>query len=216
MKLSEKTLQVLKNFSNINQSILIRPGNVIKSVTELKTIFARAEVPETFEQEFAIYDLPQFLGTISLFSDPELDFHEKYVTIHSGKQRVNYTYANPELFTVAPSKEINFPETNINFNLSREQLQTVIKAYGVLQAPQIAIVGEDNVISIRAINSKDSTGNMFSLDVGESTEDFTVIIRPEYLLKFISADYEVSLTTQGISRFSTDGFTYWVATDAPK
>ena len=80
MKLSEKTLQVLKNFSNINQSILIRPGNVIKSVTELKTIFARAEVPETFEQEFAIYDLPQFLGTISLFSDPELDFHEKYVT----------------------------------------------------------------------------------------------------------------------------------------
>lgn len=216
MKLSEKTLQVIKNFSNINQSLLIRPGNVIKTVTDLKTIFARAEVQETFETEIAIYDLRQFLGTISLFEQPEFDFDEKFVTIYSGKQRVKYTYANTGTFTLPPSKEINFPETNINFDLSKSNLSTIIKACDILQVPEIAISGEDNLISIRAVNTKDSSSNSFSIDVGECTEDFNVILKPEYLTKIISSDYVVSLTTVGISRFVTDGFTYWVATNAAK
>jgi hypothetical protein len=212
MKLSDKTIQILKNFATINQSILVRPGNILKTVTPLKTVFAQATVAETFEQEFAIYELPRFLGTISLFSDPDFTFQEKYVTISSGKQRVNYTYADASMITTPPSKNINFPDTEVEFTITAEQLSTISKAGAVLQMPEIAVVGEDGVISIRAIDSKNSTADVFSLDVGECDKDFRVIFRPENM-KLIPADYRVSLTTLGISRFESDNLTYWIATE---
>ena len=213
MKLSDKTIQILKNFATINQSILVCPGNILKTVTPLKTVVAQATVAETFEQEFAIYELPRFLGTISLFSDPEFTFQEKYVTISSGKQRVNYTYADASMITTPPSKNINFPDTEVEFTITAEQLSTISKAGAVLQMPEIAVVGEDGVISIRAIDSKNSTADVFSLDVGECDKDFRVIFRPENM-KLIPADYKVSLTTVGISRFESDNLTYWIATES--
>ena len=213
MKLSERTIQILKNFSSINQSIQVLPGNVIKTVTPLKTVYAKAEVSENFEQEFAIYDLSRFLGTVSLFDSPDFEFSDKSVTISSGKQRVKYTYADPSMITTAPKKDINFPDSNVEFTLTSEHLSMISKAGSVLQMPEIAIVGEDGVISIRAVDSKNSTADVFSLDVGETDKDFKVIFRPENL-KFIQAEYKVSLTDQGISKFETDGLTYFVATEA--
>jgi len=212
MKLSDKTIQILKNFSSINPSILVRPGNVLKTVTPMKTVFAQATVAETFEQEFAIYELPRFLGTISLFSDPDFDFQEKYVTIRSGKQRVNYTYADASMFVTPPSKNINFPESEVDFTITADQLSTISKAGAVLQMPEIAVVGEDGTITIRAVDSKNPTADVFSLDVGECDKDFRVIFRPENM-KLIPADYRVSLTTLGISRFESDNLTYWIATE---
>ena len=213
MKLSDKTIQILKNFATINQSILVRPGNVLKTITPLKTILAQATVTETFEQEFAIYELSRFLGTISLFSDPEFTFQEKFVTISSGKQRVNYTYADASMIMTPPSKEISFPDTEVEFTITAEQLSTISKAGAVLQMPEIAVVGEDGLISIRAIDSKNSTADVFSLDVGECDKDFKVIFRPENL-KLIPSDYKVSLTTAGICRFESDNLTYWVTTES--
>lgn len=213
MKLSDKTIQILKNFATINQSILVRPGNVLKTITPLKTILAQATVTENFEQEFAIYELPRFLGTISLFSDPEFTFQEKYVTISSGKQRVNYTYADASMIMTPPSKEISFPDTEVEFTITADQLSTISKAGAVLQMPEIAVVGEDGLISIRAIDSKNSSADVFSLDVGECDKDFKVIFRPENL-KLITSDYKVSLTTAGICRFESDNLTYWVTTES--
>ena len=213
MKLSDKTVQILKNFATINQSILVRPGNVLKTITPLKTILAQATVTENFEQEFAIYELPRFLGTISLFSDPEFTFQEKYVTISSGKQRVNYTYADASMIMTPPSKEISFPDTEVEFTITADQLSTISKAGAVLQMPEIAVVGEDGLISIRAIDSKNSSADVFSLDVGECDKDFTVIFRPENL-KLITSDYKVSLTTAGICRFESNNLTYWVTTES--
>jgi len=213
MKLSDKTIQILKNFATINQSILVRPGNVLKTITPLKTILAQATVTENFEQEFAIYELPRFLGTISLFSDPEFTFQEKYVTISSGKQRVNYTYADASMIMTPPSKEISFPNTEVEFTITADQLSTISKAGAVLQMPEIAVVGEDGLISIRAIDSKNSSADVFSLDVGECDKDFKVIFRPENL-KLITSDYKVSLTTAGICRFESDNLTYWVTTES--
>ena len=213
MKLSDKTIQILKNFATINQSILVRPGNVLKTITPLKTILAQATVTENFEQEFAIYELPRFLGTISLFSDPEFTFQEKYVTISSGKQRVNYTYADASMIMTPPSKEISFPDTEVEFTITADQLSTISKAGAVLQMPEIAVVGEDGLISIRAIDSKNSSADVFSLDVGECDKDFKVIFRPENL-KLITSDYKVSLTTAGICRFESNNLTYWVTTES--
>ena len=213
MKLSDKTIQILKNFATINQSILVRPGNVLKTITPLKTILAQATVTENFEQEFAIYELPRFLGTISLFSDPEFTFQEKYVTISSVKQRVNYTYADASMIMTPPSKEISFPDTEVEFTITADQLSTISKAGAVLQMPEIAVVGDDGLISIRAIDSKNSSADVFSLDVGECDKDFKVIFRPENL-KLITSDYKVSITTAGICRFESDNLTYWVTTES--
>ena len=135
MKLSERTLQILKNFSTVNQSILVRPGNIIKTMSPLKTIVTRAEVEETFEHQFAIYDLSRFLGVISLFNEPEFEFTSTYVTITSGKQRVNYTYASETMVPAPPSKDINFPDTEVEFTLSSEALSTIARAGSVLQIP---------------------------------------------------------------------------------
>jgi hypothetical protein len=215
MKLSERTIQLLKNFSTINQSILVRPGNVLKTVSPLKTVFAQATVAEDFDKDFAIYELPRFLGTISLFSEPEFTFNDKYVTISSGKQRVNYTYAdlsNP-MIVAPPSKNINFPDPEVEFNMTSDQFSTILRAGSVLRMPEIAVIGEDGVISIRAVDSKNPTADVFSLDVGECDKDFRVIFRPENLM-IIPANYTVSLTNVGISRFSTDNLTYWIATES--
>jgi len=214
MKLSDRTIQILKNFSTFNQSILVRQGNVIKTVTPLKTAFVQATVTENFTQEFAIYDLPRFLGTISLFSDPEFDFQEKYVTISSGKQRVNYTYADSSMFVTAPTKDITFPNPEIEFIITSEQLSTIAKAGAVLQTPEIAVVCADGVISIRAVDSNNPTADVFSIDIAEAAEDknFKVIFNPA-LLRLIPSDYKVSITTQGISRFEADNLTYWIATE---
>lgn len=213
MKLSDRTIQILKNFATINQSILVKPGNVLKTVTPLKTILAQATVSETFDQEFVIYNLSRFLGTLSLFSDPELTFGEKYVTISSGKQRVNYTYADASMVVTPPSKNINFPTPDVEFTLTSDQLSTISKAGAVLEMPEIAIVGEDGTISIRAIDSKNSTADVFSLDVGECDTDFKVIFRPENI-KLIPAEYKVSLTSVGISQFEADNLIYWIACEA--
>ena len=213
MKLSERTLQILKNFSTVNQSILVRPGNIIKTMSPLKTIVTRAEVEETFEHQFAIYDLSRFLGVISLFNEPEFEFTSTYVTITSGKQRVNYTYASETMVPAPPSKDINFPDTEVEFTLSSEALSTIARAGSVLQMPEIAIVGEDGVITVRAIDSKVSTADVFSVDVGSCTKDFEVIFKPENL-KLIPAEYTVALTSMGISRFEAAGLTYWVATES--
>ena len=213
MKLSERTLDILKYFSVINPSIYVRQGNVVSTIAPSQAILARATVAENFEQEFAIHSLSRFLGTVTLFTDPEFEFQEKFVTIRSGKQRVNYTYADPSMLVVPPTKEIKFPETEVEFDLTAADLVTIQKAGSVLQAPEIAIVGEDGVLSIRAVDSKNSTADVFSVDVGEAATDFSVLFKPENL-KLVPGDYKVAVTSKGIAKFETSDITFWIATQS--
>jgi len=166
MKLSERTLQVLKNFSTINPTIFIRAGNEIRTIAPTKSMFAQATVPESFPKDFAIYELSRFLGVISLFTDPDFDFQDKYVTVSSGKQRVNYTYANPEMVDSPSKKTNNFPDPVATFTLTSESLSAISKAGAIIQMPDVAITGADGVITISAINSKESTSDTFKLEVG--------------------------------------------------
>lgn len=215
MKLSERTLQLLKSFSSINNSILVRPGNIIRTMSSLKSVYVKAEVEETFEQGFAIYDLSRFLGTVSLFSDPDFDFQEKFVTISSGKQRVQYTYADESMIVYPPNKDVTFPPVEVEFVLTSEHLSTINKAGSVLQMPEIIINCDGEVISIKTADSDNPTSDTFSVDVGETDKDFRVVIKPENL-KLIPAKYDVALTTNGIVRFATENLIYWVATEAKK
>ena len=60
MNLSNDTIAIFKNFANINQNILVKPGKKLNTISTMKNILATADVKEDFEQEFAIYDLRVF------------------------------------------------------------------------------------------------------------------------------------------------------------
>src|SRR6202051_4276410 len=162
MQLSERTVEVLTNFSTINNSILVKPGNLLRTVSQQKTVMVKAEVAETFQREFAIYDLKRFLGVLSLFKNPDLTFSDKFVTIESEGQSVKYVYADPSSIGVLPpTKEISFPTPDVEFVVKQEQLTAVLKAGSVLQMPEMAVVGKDGVITLRALNSKDPSADEY-------------------------------------------------------
>lgn len=214
MKLDQRTLQVLKNFSSINPSILFRPGNVVKTVTPTKTILAKATLEQEFPSAFAIYDLNKFLSVLSLFDDPDLEIGDKSVVVRSGRKKVNYVFADPNTI-VAPKegKEIQFPTPDVEFELTNESLADVTKALGVLRQPEIAIVGDGETITLQTVNSKDPTSDVYSVEVGETTRTFNCIFKAENL-RLLPDNYTVSIASAGISRFTSKDVEYFIAIEA--
>ena len=149
MKLSEKTLTTLKNFAGINNSILVKSGNKLRTISVAKNILAEAEIKEEFEKDFAIYDLNQFLNGLGLHQDPELDFKEdSYLTIREGKRRVKYFFADPNVIISPPDKEIQLPTKDACFQLDSITLEKLLKAAAVYQLPDFSAVGENGVIKL--------------------------------------------------------------------
>jgi hypothetical protein len=215
MKLSENTINVLKNFATINPSLLVHPGDSITTMSPTKSIYAKAVVEENFPTRFAIYELAKFLGITSLFKEPELDFGNNQVKIVSGRQSVSYTYADPSMIVAPdPNKDINFPAADIEFSISQEELQKVVRATGVLQLPEIAVTGDGHHITVTATNSKNPTTDVFSVEVGETDKTFNMIFKVENIIKLISGSYDVKISSRGLSKWSTNNVIYYVATEA--
>ena len=149
MKLSEETIAILKNFSSINQSILVKVGNNLRTISVMKNILAEAEVKETFEKDFAIYDLNQFLNGLNLHQSPDLDFtNNSHVVIREGKRRVKYFFADPEVIVAPPEKKISLPSQDVCFQLEHSNLDKLLKAAAVYQLPDLAAIGESGVIRL--------------------------------------------------------------------
>jgi hypothetical protein len=215
MKLSENTTNILKNFALINPSLLVYPGNILSTMSPIKSILAKANVEEVFPQQFAIFEMSKFLGIISLFKDPELEFGSKQVRIVSGRQSVNYTYADPSMIIAPdPNKDISFPAADIEFSISQEELQRVVRATGVLQLPDIAVTGDGSSILVTATNSKNPTADVFSIEVGTTDKVFNMIFKVDNIVKLISGNYSVKISSRGLSMWATDKITYYVATEA--
>ena len=215
MKLSEHTVNVLKNFSNINPMLLVNPGSSLTTMNINKSIFALADVEENFPSQFAIFELPKFLGVLSLFKEPELEFGNKQVKIVSGRQSVNYTFADPSMIVAPdPNKNINFPVADVEFSISQEELQRVVRATAVLQLPDIAVVGDGENISITATNSKNPTTDGFSIVVGNTDKNFTMYFEVSDIIKLISSDYNVKISSKGLSQWRSDNVLYYVAVKA--
>jgi hypothetical protein len=213
MKFSDQTITVLKNFSSINSSILFREGNILRTISPQKTIMAKAEVDETFEKDFAIFDLPRFLGVLSLFDTPEIVVGDKEATIVDDKRKLVYIYADPSTFATPPVKDVTFPIPDVEFTLRTVDLQKVQRAGNVLQLPEIAVIGNGSTISLKAYDSKNPTADSYSAIIGDTEQNFCAIFKNENL-KMLVNDYEVSLSSRGISRFISDKLTYWIAVEA--
>jgi hypothetical protein len=213
MKISDGTFDVLKNFSTINQSLAFKKGNIIRTVSEQKTILAQAKVEEAFPVDFAIYELNQFLGLSSLFDTADFDFGDSQVTLKEGTARANYTYADPSMITRPPEKNIELPSVEVQFNMSKEDYKAVQNGANQLGLPEVVVRGRDGVISLVATDTKNPTSNEFSRTVGEHGSEFRFIFKTENL-KFIMNDYQVQISSQGIAHFKSENVEYWVATEA--
>ena len=202
MKLSNDTREVLKNFSTINQNLLVKNGNVINTMSAMKNIVSRATIPDTFNQEFAIYDLNEFLSALSLFNDPELTFNEQSVRIAQGSQDLTYFYSDPSVVTT-PKTEISMPSVDAEFTLTKDTFNQVMKAAAVLGAPDMVLdIGSDSIMDLRVSDRKNDTSNSFSIEVGaESPAKGKKFYFKVENLKLLSGDYDVQVSERGISRF---------------
>lgn len=212
IKLSKKTLEILKNFASINSNILVNPGNVITTISPVKNVLAEASVDETFDTQFGVWDLNKFLGTVSLFTDPEFEFHEKFVTISgSNGSSVKYFYCEPKLLTT-PTKKIQMPSSVVNFKLTQKNFIELQKAASVLQLSDIAVRSNDGRMELVALDKNDSSSNSYSVDLGETEADFEFYFKVENL-KLIGGDYSVEITEKIVSKFTheTLNLSYWIA-----
>ena len=214
MKLSDNTLTLLKNFAGINQSILVKQGNKLRTISIAKNILAEAEITEEFPREFAVYDLNQFLNGLSLHQDPDLDFTEdSYITIREGKRRVKYFYADPNVIISPPEKEIKLPSNDVCFQLETGALEKLVKAAAVYQLPDISAIGDAGVIRLVVRDKKNDTSNEYSIVVGETDEQFTFNFKVENISKIVSGAYNVVVSRKLLSQFTNTkhNLSYWIA-----
>lgn len=213
MKLSKETVALFKNFAGINSNLLLKSGSKLATISAQKNVMADATVAETFP-DFAIYDLNEFLGAMSLFDDPDLDFQEKYVSISQGSMKIKFFAADASVL-VAPQKAITFPEVEINFTISADKLQMINRTASVLRAADVSIVGDGSSVTAVVGDKKNATGNSFSEPVGTTDKSFKVNLKVENL-KMLPGDYAVSISSKKISRFqsTSSDLVYYVAVEA--
>jgi len=213
MKLSDKTISLLKNFSSINQSILFKEGNKLRTISVMKNILAEATVTEDFTKDFGVYDLNQFLNGLSLYQNPELDFkNDGYVVMKEGKSRSKYFFADPNVIVSPPDKDITLPSEDVCFEVSTDQLDKLLKASSIYQSPDLSAIGENGVIKLVVRDKKNDTSNVYSVIVGETDKEFCFNFKVENI-KILPGTYEVVVSQKLLSRFTAKNsdLTYYIA-----
>lgn len=214
MKFSKETIAVLKNYSSINPNIMLK-GSVLTTISPQRNVVASVSVEEKFPVDFGIYDLSQFLGVLSLFSDPDVTFTDKVATFKEGKNSIKYYAADAAVLKLPPDKQIKFPNADVSLKITSTQLGQVIKTAGVLGAPDFSIVGDDETISLVVGDLKVDTGNQFSIELDPTDMTFSANFKVENL-KMIVQDYSVDISSKGLSKWTAESgdMTLYVALES--
>ena len=213
MKIDAHTITVLKNFAKINPSIVIMAGNTLKTISISRTIIAKASVPTVFDRKFAIYNLDRFIATLSLFNDPDLTFEENFVTISDGNKKVNYMYTTEESVVRPLEKNITIKNPEVSVKLPYEVYKDVERALNILSMPEIHFVGDGQNIYIQAADSRNPSGDVYSAKLGATDNTFKVIFKQEYI-KILPSDYDIRISSSGISHFSGEHSEYWIGVES--
>lgn len=214
MKLSKNTVTLLKNYAAINSNLLIKSGSKLETISGQKSIIAEATVEETFPIDFGIYDLNEFLSALSVFTDPDLTFSNSVAVIKEGNSEIKYYASAPEVLTT-PKKSIVFPGTDVEFSLSAETLASVLKTASILRAADVAFIGDGSELKLQVGDKKNVTANTYCVTIGQTSSNFRVNLKIDNL-KFIPDAYDVSISSQKISRFvaKNSNLTYFVAVES--
>lgn len=215
MKFSKQTLAVLKNFATINSHLLIKQGQKLETISAQKNVMASVSVTETFPSEFGIYDLNEFLGAMSLFEDPDLEFGDKSVTISHGGNSIKYYAAAAENLTAPPSKEVQLPSEDVTFRLNTDTFAMIQKTASVLHSGDVSVIGDGSQLKIVVSDKKNSTSNAFESVIGTTDKSFQANLKVDNL-KMIPGEYDVTISAKRISKFKAPNsdLQYFVAVEA--
>ena len=201
MKLSKSTLDILKNFSNINQSICFKEGTELSTLSIQKNILSRANVEEKFPKSFAIYDLSEFLSGLTLFEDPEFSFdNDNYVIIKDRKNSSRYFFADPSTIVTPPENRVELPSKDVCFTVAWSDISNVIKAAAIYQIEDLAVVGDGATIKLVVRDKKNDTSNSYAVEVGRTDKNFSFNFKVENL-KLLPGNYEVVISRSNASLF---------------
>lgn len=201
MYLSTDTISILKNLATINQSVLIKPGKQLRSMSAMKNILVEAEIPEEFTRQVPIYDLNQFLNAISLVPGCELVLDESAITITDGTNSIDYRYSDPSVITAPPDKKLELPSEDVDVVLTEEHIEKVRKTAAVLQIPDVSLLGNGQEIMLTVRDKKNSGSNSYRIVVGETESVFQFNFKVENL-KLISGDYDVVVSKKNLAKFT--------------
>ena len=210
MKLSDRTVTILKNFSLINQSLLFKKGSVLTTISTGRSILAKAKIAEKFPQDFAIYDLSRFLGVLSLFEEPDIKFEKDWLVIEANNHSVKYIYASQEMID-SPSKDVSIDNFEIKFTLIERNLSALMKAAAMMQLPEVAVVGDSKKMFIASLSTDNPTGDEYVVDITQNVikNKFRMVFEVSNL-KLLSDEYNVQISSKGIGCFTSKDLTYWV------
>lgn len=219
MKLSGNTLNILKNFSNINENIFVKTGNVIETISKQKNILARAELAETFDSEFGIHDLNKFLGVLSLQKDdPEIEFQGVNILIKNfnGRSKTKYRTASKDVLLVPPDKKINMGDPEISLSLTAEEIAWVTRIANYLDSPNIGFVSDGQKVEIQTFDAKDDSAdvNVTELNINPDGKKYRMFFATENL-RFLEGAYDIKIASKGIAHFkhTTVPLEYWVMSE---
>ena len=217
MKLSKNTLAVLKNFAGINPSIYLRKGNVIATKSLNNVIYAEAKIEDVIDADVGIYDVSEFLSILGLFNT---DFEviskpqDLQAEIKDVRSRVKYTLVDPSVI-VCPSKSVDFPPHDIQFDLKEELFDKLTKAASTLGLPDLVVTNVNGKIVMKAVNVKDPSANDYAIEVADydGANKFEFYLAVENL-KMVKSDFKVSISKLGATHFESENIRYIVALEA--
>lgn len=213
MNFSDRTLTILKNFATINPSLIFKPGKELRTISPQKTVMAMAKIDDEIPSAACIYDMSRFLSVYGLYTKPNVEFESKNFVISEGKRKTKYVFADPSMVISPPEKTISLPTSDVEVEVEWNDLQSVIKASGVLQLPEIAFVGENGTCYLRAIDSGNPSADSFGIELGDTEDTFQQIIKTENL-KLLPQNYKVTLSSKGISKFEGADIVYFIAIES--
>ena len=211
MKFDERLESILKNFATINQSIEFKASDLLRTGSLDRTVIAEATLPYEFPGPACVYDLNRFLATLSLFDDPDVEFGDKAFTIKQGPRRAKYAYADVEMITKPKDKRPQIVDPIFEVALKWDDINTVLKAAGVMRHPNIAFVGDGKACRMQAMDKTRPDNDPYSIVVGETPDTFQIILDVNSM-KLIPDDYEVQVTNV-MAGFKSSDMSYFMAID---
>ena len=219
MKLSDKTLGVLKNYANINQGLMFKKGKVLKTVSSHKNILSEATISEDIPADFGVYDLNNFLSVVALDQDnPDFQFDDKHVVIvgKKGRSSIKYRFCEPTMIVLPPEKDFVMPAPEIKFKLSADDFKFIHDASAGLNSPHIAVESDGITVDMVTFNTQDDSAHTSKLEIvkGDGNK-YRMIFKTENLMKVMKGNYDVSISSKGVSEFKNEDIplTYWISTE---
>jgi hypothetical protein len=217
MKIADETINILKNFSTINEGIMIRKGKILETISKEKNILARAEVVDSFDEELGLYDINSFLGTLSMNGN-EIEFNgttDVIIKGFNGKSKTKWRKTPENMIVVPPNKSINMDTAEISFELTEDEIKWFSRAASMLSAPNIVFASDGQTVEVKCFDIKNDASNINTteIDAKGNGKKYNMIFSTDNL-KFIEGSYDVKISSKGISYFKHKKLPieYWIMT----